>query len=238
MEWLPRKWKMIKTYYNLAKPGIIYGNALVAAAGFLFAARGHVDWFELFAMLLGLSFVIGSACVFNNIYDIDIDARMERTKGRAMVTGAVSRSYATLYALVLGVGGGILLGLYTTPQALAAALAGFTIYVLLYTPLKALTPWALFVGAAAGATPPMVGYLAVTGQLDWYAWALFIALYLWQLPHFMAIATYRWQEYTAAGVPLFIKSDPPPSAKRWGRIVFYASLVVLLLACAVLMLHR
>ena len=225
-------------YYNLAKPGIVYGNALVAAAGFLFAARGHIDWILFLATLVGLSLVIGSACVFNNIYDIEIDARMERTKSRAMVTGAVSRTSATLYALVLGLAGEILLGFYTTPLALTAALAGFIIYVLFYTPLKSRTPWALFVGAAAGATPPMVGYLAVAGHLDVSAWVLFGGLYIWQLPHFMAIATYRWQEYTAAGVPLFIKRDPSPRAKRWGRMVFYASLIVLLLACAALMLHR
>ncbi|HWB33983.1 MAG TPA: protoheme IX farnesyltransferase [Candidatus Paceibacterota bacterium] len=227
-----------KAYYELTKPGIIYGNALVAAAGFFFAARGHINWLVFLAMLVGLSLVVASACVLNNIYDRDIDARMARTKNRAIVTGTISRQSAAAYALVLGLAGGILFGLYVPALALAAALAGFAVYVLFYTPLKPVSPWALFVGAIAGATPPLVGYLAVTGSLDGYAWALFIAMYLWQLPHFMAIATYRYPEYAAAGVPLFITHDPSPMAKKWGRGIFYASLVVLLVACVVLMLHR
>ncbi|HVZ76117.1 MAG TPA: protoheme IX farnesyltransferase [Candidatus Paceibacterota bacterium] len=229
---------MIKAYYELTKPGIIYGNALVAAAGFFFAAKGHIDWLVFLAMLIGLSLVVGSACVLNNIYDREIDARMARTKDRATVTGKVSRESAAAYALVLGLAGGIVFGLYVPALSLAAALAGFAVYVLLYTPLKPVSPWALFVGAVAGATPPMAGYLAVTGSLDWYAWALFTAMYLWQIPHFLAIATYRYPEYTAAGVPLFIAHDPSPRAKKWGRGIFYASLVVLLVACVVLMLQR
>ncbi|HVV14959.1 MAG TPA: protoheme IX farnesyltransferase [Candidatus Paceibacterota bacterium] len=229
---------MIKSYYRLAKPGIIYGNALAAAAGFLFAAAGAVDWALFLAMLLGLSLIIGSGCVLNNIYDRDMDARMERTKNRAMATGAIPRKHALIYALVLGVMGGLLLVLYTTPLAFAFALGGFFVYVLLYTPLKSKSAFALFVGAVAGAVPPVVGYAAAANTFDAYAFWLFAALYVWQLPHFLAIATYRYSEYRAAGVPLLIAREPSARAKRWGRTVFYASLAVLLLACGALMLHR
>ncbi len=230
---------MIKTYYELAKPGIIYGNALAAVAGFFFASRGlPLDWPLLVATVFGLACIIGSACVFNNVYDYEMDAKMERTKHRPSATGEISRRNATIFGFVLGFFGFSFLILYSSTMALFSALLGFFIYVFLYTPLKPKSAWALFVGAAAGATPPVVGYAAVTGMLDWYALALFGALYLWQLPHFLAIATYRYTEYAVAGVPLFITKEPSSRTKRRAKIVFYSSLVVLLLFCVVLILQR
>lgn len=229
---------MIKNYYELVKPGIIYGNALVAATGFVFASGGYVDWKLFFAMLLGLSMVIGSACAFNNVYDRKMDARMDRTKRRPTVTGQISSINALVFAFGLGLLGAVVLGFFTTPLTLMWAFIGFFVYVVLYTPLKQKTPWALFVGAVAGATPPVVGYIAVTSMFDSAAWGLFIAMFLWQIPHFLAIATYRYSEYTAAGVPLFIRRESSAKTKRRARGVFYASLVVLLVACVVLMLQR
>ena len=228
---------MIKTYYRLTKPGIIYGNALAAVAGFFFASRGGpINWWLFVATVLGLSLIIASACVLNNYMDRDIDARMERTKNRAMVRGAISDRNALIFAAVLGVMGVVLLAFYSSYTALAAALVAFVVYVALYTPLKPRTPMALFVGAVSGAMPPVVGYTAVTNMLDWYAFALFLALFLWQIPHFLAIATYRYNEYAAAGVPLFIKKEPSDTTKRRAKVIFYCSLVVLLVACGALLL--
>ncbi len=104
---------MIKDYYLLTKPGIIYGNAITAAAGFFLASKGHVDFSLFLAMLLGISFVIGSACVFNNYIDRDIDKFMARTKKRALVSGIVSGRNALIYATVLGIIGFSLLILHT-----------------------------------------------------------------------------------------------------------------------------
>jgi protoheme IX farnesyltransferase len=227
---------MIEAYYEITKPGIIYGNLLVAAAGFLFASGGYVDWGLFVATLLGLGLVIASACVFNNVYDRKMDARMERTKRRPSVTGKIPAARALLYAFFLGLAGAVALAFYTNTLALTWAFVGFFVYVLLYTPLKLKSPVALFVGAVAGATPPVVGYVAAAGAFDSYATLLFALMFVWQIPHFLAIATYRWHEYTAAGVPLYIKREPAAKAKRRGRIVFYASLVVLLAGCVALML--
>ena len=93
--------KYIKTYYNLAKPGIIYANSLTAAAGFLLASNGHIDGWRLAATLAGISLLIGSACVFNNLLDRNIDKLMARTAKRALVTGVVRARFATIYAVVL-----------------------------------------------------------------------------------------------------------------------------------------
>lgn len=229
---------MSKAYYELLKPGIIYGNALVATAGFFFASHGHINWALFVFMLVGLSCIIGAACAVNNVLDHDMDARMERTKKRPTVTGEIPRMHALLCAAILAILGTFVLALYTTPLALGFSLAGLFIYVCLYTPLKPKSPSALFVGALAGAVPPVVGYTAVTNTFDQYALVLFVALYLWQIPHFLSIATYRYTEYASAGVPLYIQKEPSSTTKRRARMVFYFSLVVLLLACGALMLQR
>lgn len=229
---------MVKAYYELIKPRIIYGNMLTAAAGFFAAGEGPLDWGVLFLMLAGLACVVGSACAVNNFFDRGIDAHMERTKNRVLVRGAIQGSSALALASVLLVAGSALLWLYTTPLALFAALAGFVVYTALYTPLKHMSGHALWVGAIAGAMPPVVGYTAATNTIDGIALTLFIFLAVWQVPHFLAIALYRWSEYKAAGVPLLIRQEPGERAKRQGRVVFYVSLLVLLVACVGLILQR
>ena len=128
----------IKTYYELAKPGIIYGNALTAAAGFFLASKMDIHPVLFVTMLIGLSFVIGSGCVCNNIYDSDIDAEMTRTKSRAMVTGSIAKNHARIYAIVLLIIGAALL-YYTSMVSLLVSLVGFIVYVFVYTPLKRYT---------------------------------------------------------------------------------------------------
>ena len=227
----------LRAYYELAKPGIVYGNVLVAAAGFLYAAAGHPNWFLFLYTLVGLALVIASACIFNNYFDIDIDKKMLRTASRGLVVGNISRHGALLFGTILGIVGAALLYFCTTLPAFAAALLGWVVYVAVYTPLKHITPQALWVGAVAGATPPVVGYAAVIGNIDIHAFWLFLFLCLWQVPHFLGIAAYRYDEYAAAKIPLLI-NKPTARGKKAGRMVFYISLVVLLAWCGALMLHR
>lgn len=224
-------------YYELTKPGIVYGNLLVAAAGFVYASAGHVSWPLFFYTLLGLALVIASACVFNNYYDRNIDKKMVRTQNRPIASGQIQGRPALWFGATIGIAGALLLFFCTTLPAFLVALAGWGLYVLAYTPLKHKTPHALWVGALAGATPPVVGYAAVTNTLDTTSLWLFLFLFIWQVPHFLAIAAFRYDEYVAAGIPLLI-TKPNAQGKRCGRIIFYASLLVLLAWCAALMLHR
>lgn len=193
---------MIKEYYYLTKPGIIYGNAITAFAGFFLASKGDIDFKLLLAMLVGLSFIIASGCVFNNIADVGIDANMDRTKNRAMVKGSISKLSAIIFGTILLALGVVYLSLFTNFYSLSAALIGFAVYVLLYTPLKRRTVFATLIGAVAGATPPVVGYTAVTNHFDLGALILFLILVCWQMPHFYAIAIYRLNDYAAAGIPV------------------------------------
>lgn len=231
----------MKQYYHLIKPGIVYGNTIVAVAGFLYAgnkAPAGVDWLLGVSAAAGLACIIASACVFNNYFDREIDKKMERTKNRALASGLISIRQALIFGSILLCVGVAVLYFFTTPMSLAVALAGFCVYVFAYTPLKHYSPYALFVGAVAGATPPLVGYTAVTNMLDSTAWLMGAFLFVWQLFHFLAIAVYRNDEYVAAGVPLFMKGPYTAAHKKLAQRIFYLSLLVLLAWCVALILQR
>ncbi|HEV8677370.1 MAG TPA: heme o synthase [Candidatus Paceibacterota bacterium] len=222
---------MIKAYYKLAKPGIVYGNALMFAAGFFVASSRGIDWPLFFSSLIGLSLIIGSACTFNNVADRSMDAKMPRTQKRAIPAGLISTRAALIFGSVLFLLGAATLFFFSSPLALAASAIGFFVYVFLYTPLKPKTKYALFVGAVAGAMPPVAGYAAVTNRFDWIAALLFALLFLWQLPHFVAIAFYRFEDYRLAGVPLFARAPKNDRERKIAKQIFAASLVVLLAGC-------
>lgn len=225
-------------YYRLAKPGIIYGNALMYAAGFFLAARDGIDWQLFLSGLVGLSFVIGGACVFNNIADRELDAKMPRTKSRALPSKKVSVRDATLFGYLLSIVGFLDLYLITSFTAFFTALVGFAVYVFVYTPMKPKSRYALFVGAIAGATPPVVGYTVITDSYDGWALLLFALLFLWQIPHFISIAFYRYEDYEAGGVPLFARAPKSDAERKIAKRVFAASLVILLLSCLGVALWR
>jgi protoheme IX farnesyltransferase len=191
-----------RAYYNLTKPGIIYGNLVTATAGFLLAAKGHPHWWLLIATLVGISLVIASACVFNNVVDRDIDKLMARTARRATASGLISSRAALTYASVLGVLGFVVLGLWTNPLVLAIGATAFIFYVVLYGLAKRRSVHGTLVGSIPGAAPPVAGYCAVTNHLDGGALILFLILVFWQMPHFYAIAIYRARDYRAAHLPV------------------------------------
>lgn len=197
----------IHQYYRLTKPGIIRGNILTAAAGFFLASRGIIDVPLLLAMLGGLSLIIASACVFNNYIDRDIDKKMKRTKNRALVSGAISPRNALIFAYSLGVIGAYILFQFTNVLTALLALFGLFAYVVVYGIAKRQSSFGTIVGSVSGAIPPVVGYVAVTGQLNIPSYLLFFILTFWQMPHFYAIAIFRRADYSAADIPVLpIKS--------------------------------
>jgi protoheme IX farnesyltransferase len=193
---------LFRTYYQLAKPGIIRGNVLSATAGFLLAAQGHINAVKLIATVAGFTFIIGSACVINNCYDRDIDNNMARTKKRALVTGEISIISALWYAMVMLTLGVVILATGTNLITLLVGLAGFIAYVAIYTPAKRLTVHSTLLGSISGAMPIVGGYTAVTGSLDTAALLLFVIMTVWQMPHFYGIALYRLKDYRAAKLPV------------------------------------
>lgn len=185
----------------MAKPGIIYGNAIAAIGGYFLAAQGSLDIMQFLTMLIGLSLVIGSACVFNNYIDRDLDKKMERTKRRALAEESIPLRGALIYGTVIGILGTLLLLSCNLLTALVG-LVGFFAYVVVYGAGKRLTVHGTLIGSISGATPPVVGYVAVQNNLDAGALLLFMILVLWQMPHFYAIAIYRRKDYLAANIPV------------------------------------
>lgn len=193
---------MLRTYYLLTKPGIVRGNSIFAAAGFFLAARGQVNIGLLFAMLGGLALVIASACVANNYLDRHIDAKMSRTKDRALASGRIAVRQAIIFSAALLLAGTFILLSFTNLLSTSLALFGWFAYVVLYGVAKRRTIHGTLVGTISGSIPPVVGYTAVTGHLDAAALILFMIIVFWQMPHFYAIAIFRLSDYTAAGIPV------------------------------------
>jgi protoheme IX farnesyltransferase len=189
-------------YLLITKPGIILGNLVTLAAGFLLASKGVIDYLLFLETLLGLAFIMASACVFNNYIDRPIDRKMERTKNRSLVTGIISGRNALIFATILGIIGIVVLALTTNPLTVFVAAVGFFVYVILYSMWKSHTIYGTAIGSIAGAIPPVVGYCAVSNDFDTGAIILFAMLVLWQMPHFFSIALYRYNDYKAAGLPL------------------------------------
>lgn len=222
---------MFSRYLKVTKPGIIMGNLIATAGGFLLASRGQIDPTLMLATLTGLSLVVASGCAFNNVIDRDIDAKMARTKSRVTVTGEMSPLTALTHGVALAILGFGMLAWFTNSLALGFAAFGFVIYVGVYSLyMKRHSVFGTLVGSLSGAVPPVVGYCAVSGQFDSGAAILLIMFSLWQMPHSYAIAIFRYQDYQNAGIPVLPVAQGIDSAKR--QIVVYIALytlVVLLL---------
>lgn len=210
---------MIKTYYLLTKPGIIRGNSMTAAAGFFLASQHHINAQLLAAALIGTSLVIAAGCVFNNYIDRTIDKKMARTKQRALVLGIISRQQALTYATALAILGFVVLAVYTNWLTVAIGVAALFFYVVLYGIAKRRSVHGTIIGSVPGAASIVAGYTAVTGRLDGAALLLFLILVCWQMPHFYAIALYRFDDYAAAGLPVLPVKKGSIAAKK--QILFY-----------------
>lgn len=223
----------MREYYRLTKPGIVYGNALPAIAGFLLAANGRVYPSLFLAMLAGLSLIIASACVINNYIDRDIDRRMARTRQRALASGAISCRSALIFATVLGMLGVVLLAWFTNRLTLVLALFGLFAYLVLYGIGKRVTVHGTLIGSISGAIPPVVGYAAVTNHLDTASLLLFLSLIFWQMPHFYAIAIFRAKDYRAADIPVL----PVVASAKITKIQILAYTVAFLISTSLLTVY-
>jgi heme o synthase len=208
MERTLEKQKMSAVLGQTVKTGIIKSNLVPMFAGLTLALYTYdIDpgdkLLDVLFVLIGTILVIGAAGTFNNIYDRDIDAIMERTKGRPTVTGDINVRSALWLGIVMAVLGMIALA-FTTPLAAVLGFLGLFFYVVPYTMLtKRRTIYNTEVGSISGAMPPLIGWAAMTGTLTHPAIAaLFIIQVIWQMPHFYAIAIRRHDEYKAARIPM------------------------------------
>ncbi|MFZ0611719.1 MAG: heme o synthase [Desulfobacterales bacterium] len=194
----------VKRFILVAKPGIVFGNLVSAAGGFFLAAKGRPDIAVLVPTMTGIALVVASGCVFNNCIDRDVDRKMARTRHRVLAQGLMTPVAAVCYATLLGIAGMALLAAATNGLAAGIVLAGFVIYVGLYSLwLKRQSVYATLIGSLAGAAPPLAGYCAISGRFDLGAVILLSIFSLWQIPHSYAIAVFRYDDYARAHLPVF-----------------------------------
>ena len=189
-----------KDFITLTKPGILRSNLIAAFAGFWVASQWDIHIGKMILTLLGTMLVMASACVYNNYYDRELDMKMERTRKRTLPAGRIKPAVVLWYAFILGVLGLADLFIFSGVMAGIFGVIGMFVYGVVYTMwLKRTSTWSTSVGAISGAMPPVIGYVAVTGTVDMGAVLLFAMLFLWQPPHFWAIAIRRVEEYRVAG---------------------------------------
>ena len=191
---------------------------------------GHVELGLLAATLAGISLVIASACAFNNYVDRDIDRAMSRTKNRALAKGLIPAQQALIFASVIGILGFLLLLKYTNLLTAGIGLVGFVDYVVLYGVSKRHSVHGTIIGSISGATPIVAGYTAATNSFDTAALLLFLILVFWQMPHFFAIAMYRFDDYKAAKLPVL----PVKRGTRATKIQILLYIFAFIIACAML----
>jgi len=213
--------RTLADYVALTKPRLNVLVVATSAAGFYLGADGAINPLTLVATVVGTTLVAGGAAALNQLYERDTDALMRRTRMRPLPDGRISPAEARVFGLLLSAAGLVLLALYSTWLASLLALATLVIYLAIYTPLKRRSPVATLVGAIPGALPPLIGWTAAHG-LGLGGIALFLIVFLWQIPHFMAISWMYRDDYGAAGFPMVSVIDP--TGRRAGhQAVGYAA---------------
>jgi len=198
----------VSDWIELAKPRITGLVLVTTGVGYVVASGEGVEWLGLAGVLAGTGLASSGAAAMNHVVERDVDALMRRTMNRPIPTGRISAAHGLVYGLALAIAGVAVLARVANPATAFLAVATIALYVGVYTPLKRRTPLNTLVGAIPGAIPPVMGWTAVTGRIEPGAWVLFAILFLWQLPHFLAIAWMFRDDYARADLRMLPVVDP------------------------------
>lgn len=212
-------------YLALTKPRL---NGLViatAGAGYYLGAGSSFSLITALNLVAGTALVAGGSATFNQVYERETDGLMRRTRTRPLPDGRLQPTEALLFGSVLSTAGLLLLALGTNLLAAGLALVTLLTYAVIYTPLKRRSSLATLVGAIPGALPPMIGWAAGRDALSIHAWTLFSIVFLWQLPHFLAIAWMHRDDFARAGFPLLPVIEPDGRSTGRQALVYAAALV-------------
>jgi protoheme IX farnesyltransferase len=215
----------MRDYLELTKPRITLLILICTAVGYLLGCGISFHWSILLHALLGTALLASGTSALNQWYEVDSDAKMRRTRMRPIPAGRMKRSHGFVFGVLLSAAG--FAELWSGTNRLAAALGLFTLlsYLLLYTPLKRRSPACTTVGAIPGAMPPLIGYAAARGGIDAGALALFLILFVWQFPHFYAIAWMYREDYARGGIRMLPVIEPDGESTAT-RVVFCSVLLI------------
>lgn len=223
-----RRRSRVSIYMDLTKARLSALVVLTTAVGFALAMPVGVDWLLLGATILGTGLAACSASALNQIWEVQLDARMHRTRKRPLPSGELGLTVSFILASVMAYLGVGLLAMYVNLTAAALALLTIVLYVVVYTPMKTRSTLNTVVGAVCGALPPVIGWVAVrdaAGLYDPGAWVLFAILFVWQLPHFLALAWMYREDYARGGYKMLPVLDP--HGEITGRVLVLTSLILL-----------
>lgn len=210
-------------FVNLTKPNITT-MVLLTTGGGIWLAPGDISWSQIMVALLGTTLVVGAANTLNCYIERESDKYMARTKNRPLPAGRMNPQAALFFGLALALTSVPALMWLVNPVTGLLAAGALVSYVWIYTPMKRVSPKALLVGAIPGAAPPLMGWTAVTGRIEWPGVVLFGILFLWQLPHFIAISVYRENEYTKAGLKT-VPAERGARAAQWHQLLWCLALL-------------
>ena len=195
--------KLLRSYYLLCKPNVVYMMLICALVGMLLAEDSVSSITTIMVALLGIALCSGSAAAINQVIDRNADAAMTRTDQRPIPQGDLSAFHASSFALVIGVLGALILYFYINTLTMILTLASLVGYAFIYTVyLKRATPQNIVIGGLAGAAPPLLGWSAISNTIDPYALLLVLIIFVWTPPHFWALAIYRKDEYAKESIPM------------------------------------
>ncbi|MPZ17235.1 MAG: protoheme IX farnesyltransferase [Luteitalea sp.] len=211
-------------YLELAKPRLNLLVIATTAAAYCLGARGAIEMAPLLHTIVGTALVAGGASAFNMLLERDVDALMARTRNRPLPAGRIGVVEAGAFAAAISAMGLVQLALFVNGLAAGIALATHLSYVLVYTPLKSRTSLATVVGAVPGALPALIGWAAATNSLSREGWLLFAIVFLWQMPHFLAIAWLCRDEYARAGFAVLPVAEPDGRSTARQTVAYAAAL--------------
>jgi len=208
-------------FLNLTKPRITLMVVLSALAGFALGTDSPVDWGKLLHFTLGIAVLSSGIGALNQYWERDLDKLMDRTRIRPLPRGLIRPSHALLFGTLLIVAAELYLARCVNPLTALWGLVALGSYLFIYTPLKTRTHWCTFIGAIPGALPPLLGWAAATNRVGIEALSLFAIMFLWQFPHFHAIATMYREDYARAGIRMLpvVEADGRATARQ---IVLYS----------------
>ncbi|MDZ4743480.1 MAG: heme o synthase [Verrucomicrobiota bacterium] len=197
----------VKEWSEICKARLTLLVLMTTWAGFYLGARNQVDLGILLCTMVGTALVAAGASAFNQFIERNIDSRMKRTLDRPLPAGRLNPDEVLLFALVTSIAGMLVLGFAVNHLAAAFSALTLALYVFVYTPMKKYSSLNTLVGAVPGALPPVIGWTAASGTLSAEAWYLFAILFLWQMPHFLAIAWLYKDDYERGGLKMLANED-------------------------------
>jgi protoheme IX farnesyltransferase len=216
---------VMRDYFDLSKPGIGFYSLITTFTSFWLASSGKIDFMLLLHTILATGLVTAGGGALNQVIEIDVDSEMHRTEKRPLPAGRVSAISGLAFGVITSIAGTLYLLLAVNALTALLAIGTLAGYLFIYTPSKKITSLSTIIGAFPGAIPILIGWAAVTGSIDIRGWTLFAILFLWQIPHFLAIAWMYRKDYARAGFPMLTVIEPEGISAAHQSVIYLIALV-------------